>query len=182
MGGSASCPSILLRSNWGDRGCRLLSTCLSGCFSDVIAEATVDFAPNEERRRLPGCRDRGRAVLLSRQPPTRPRNWAEIGGRSKSKPAVENTEPLSTVDNAVAVRDLVAQLIGDVHAGKVHPKVAAGLAPLMNLQLRAIETSNLELQSAKPEKRLTRLKAGGDRKSDVQPGNAWAARSQSMDG
>jgi len=33
------------------------------------------------------------------------------------------------------------EIIADVHAAKVDPKVAAGLAPLTNLQLRAIETS-----------------------------------------
>ena len=34
----------------------------------------------------------------------------------------------------------MAQLIVDVYAGKLHPRVAAGLAPLLNLQLRAIQT------------------------------------------
>ena len=52
----------------------------------------------------------------------------------------------------------------------------------MNLQLRAIETSNLEVQLAKLEKRLTRLEAGRDKKGGVQPGNAWAADSQTFDG
>ena len=86
------------------------------------------------------------------------------------------------MDTAIAVRDLVARLIADVHTGKLHPRVAASLAPLMNLQLRAIETSNLEVQLAKLEKRLTRLEAGRDKKGGVQPGNAWAADSQTFDG
>jgi hypothetical protein len=56
------------------------------------------------------------------------------------------------LDNATAVRDTVARLIADVCAGQVHPKVAAGLAPLMNLQLRAIETPGLESRLVKVEK------------------------------
>jgi len=59
------------------------------------------------------------------------------------------------------------EIIADVHAGKVHPKIAASLAPLMNLQLRAIETSNLEVQLAQLEKRLTRLEAGRDERDNV---------------
>lgn len=54
----------------------------------------------------------------------------------------------------LAVRDAVARLIADVYAGKVHPRIAAGLAPLMNLQLRAIETADLELRVAKLERPL----------------------------
>jgi hypothetical protein len=61
-------------------------------------------------------------------------------------------DPLPTLDNAPAVRDTVARLIADVYAGRIHPKIAAGLAPLMNLQLRAIETTNLEGRLAKLEK------------------------------
>jgi len=90
--------------------------------------------------------------------------------------------PLPTVDNAIAVRDLVARLIADVHAGKVHPKVAASLAPLMNLQLRAIETSNLEVRLEKLEKLWTKFAAERNKEGDVQRTNSWAADSQPLDG
>jgi Family of unknown function (DUF5763) len=103
--------------------------------------------------------------------PNKASELGRIGGRSKSTPAVESAEPLPTVDNAIAVRDPVARLIADVHAGKVHPKIAAGLAPLMNLQLRAIETSNLEIRVEKLEKLLTKLAADRDKKRDFQPTN-----------
>jgi hypothetical protein len=101
--------------------------------------------------------------------PNKASELGRIGGRRKSTPAVESTEPLPTVDNAIAVRDLVARLIADVHAGRVHPKVAAGLAPLMNLQLRAIETSNLEIRVEKLERLLAKLAADRDKKRDFQP-------------
>jgi hypothetical protein len=113
--------------------------------------------------------------------PNKAAELGRIGGRKKSH-ALESSEPLPPVDNAIAVRDLVARLIADVHAGRVHPKIAAGLAPLMNLQLRAIETSNLELRVEKLEKLLTKLAAGHEKKGDVQPSNAWTADRQSLDG
>src|SRR5271169_5018859 len=75
------------------------------------------------------------------------------GGRSNRHPAVESALPLPKLHTAIAVRDAVAQLIDDVCGGKLHPRLAAGLAaPLLNLQLRAIETADLEQRIAKLEK------------------------------
>jgi hypothetical protein len=76
----------------------------------------------------------------------------------------------------------VARLIADVHSGKTNPKIAAGLAPLMNLQLRAIETSNLELRVEKLEKLLTELTADREKKGNVQPSKSWATESQTFSG
>jgi hypothetical protein len=45
-------------------------------------------------------------------------------------------DPLPNLDNAMAIRDTVARLISDVCAGKLHPRIAAGLAPLMHHQTR----------------------------------------------
>jgi hypothetical protein len=57
-------------------------------------------------------------------------------------------DPLPTLDNALAVRDTVARLVADVYAGRIHPRIATSLAPLMSLQLRAIETANFEQRVA----------------------------------
>jgi hypothetical protein len=114
--------------------------------------------------------------------PNKASELGRVGGRSKGHGIAQTSDPLPTVDTAIAVRDLVARLIADVHGGKLHPKIAAGLAPLMNLQLRAIETSNLELQLARLEQRLAKLEAGRDKKGDVQPSNAWVLDSQTLDG
>jgi hypothetical protein len=54
----------------------------------------------------------------------------------------------------MAVRDAVAQLVADVYAGKMNPRVAAGLAPLLSLQLRVIETTDLEHRLEQVEKQL----------------------------
>ena len=49
----------------------------------------------------------------------------------------------------------MARLIADVYAGRIHPRIAAGLGPLMNLQLRAIETVDFERRIAQLEKQVT---------------------------
>jgi hypothetical protein len=63
-------------------------------------------------------------------------------------------DPLPKLDNPIAVRDTVDRLIADLYAGRLQPRVAAVLAPLVNLQLRAIETTDLERRVAKLEKRM----------------------------
>ena len=90
--------------------------------------------------------------------PDKASELGRIGGKSNRRVVGENTDALPTLHTAIAVRDTVARLIGDVYAGKVHPRVAVGLAPLMNLQLRAIETietRDLERRIAELEKALS---------------------------
>jgi hypothetical protein len=49
---------------------------------------------------------------------------------------------LAKLDKVIAVQDGVERLISGVYAGKLHPRVAAGLAPLLNLQRRALEATD----------------------------------------
>ena len=77
-----------------------------------------------------------------------------IGGRSKHSYTSEAATPLPTLENAEAVRNTVGRLIAEVYAGKLHTKIASGLAPLLSLQLRLIETTNLERRLTKLEKLL----------------------------
>jgi hypothetical protein len=63
------------------------------------------------------------------------------------------------LDNALAIKSMVARLINDVYTGKLHPRIAAGLAPLLNMQLRAIEMTDLELRLAKLEKQIVAMEA-----------------------
>ena len=62
------------------------------------------------------------------------------------------------MDLSPAVRDAVKRLITDVYAGKLHPRTAAGIAPLLQLQMRAIEKTDFEQRLAKLEQQLIRLK------------------------
>jgi hypothetical protein len=53
-----------------------------------------------------------------------------------------------------------------MYTRSLHPRVAAGLAPLVNLQLRAVKTTDLERRLAKVEKLLARAEAEDDLKGD----------------
>lgn len=95
----------------------------------------------------------------------------QIGGRKKSRPSAEAPEPLPRLDKVTAVRDAVEKLIADVLGGILHPRVAAGLAPLLSLQLRAVEAvdtmeaMNLKGRLDKVEEALDRIKTEDDRKA-----------------
>lgn len=48
------------------------------------------------------------------------------------------------MDSAVSMREWLKQLIADVYTGKVDPKVATALTPLLNLHMRALEIAAIE--------------------------------------
>jgi hypothetical protein len=93
--------------------------------------------------------------------PNKASELGRIGGRSKRHIPAENAEPLARLDNGIAVRDTVDRLIAGVYSGKVQPRIAASLAPLLNLQMRAIEASDLERRLAELEKRLAEIDPEG---------------------
>jgi len=82
-----------------------------------------------------------------------------IGGKKNGRMLV-GTEPLPNLDNAMAARDTVARLIADVYAGKLHPRIATGLAPLMHLQLRVLERTEFEKRLARVERLMRDSIAG----------------------
>jgi hypothetical protein len=84
------------------------------------------------------------------------------GGRSNRHSAAENVDPLPRLDKANAIRDAVAQVIAEVHSGKLHPRIASSLASLLSLQLRAVETSDLVQRMKDFEKRLSATEFTGD--------------------
>ncbi len=101
--------------------------------------------------------------------PSKASELGRVGGRSKRPSAAETVDPLPKLETAIAVRDAVAQLIADVYAGRLHPRIASGLAPLLNLQLRAIETTDLERRVAKVEKLLAKSEKGSGGHSAAPP-------------
>lgn len=87
--------------------------------------------------------------------PNKASELGRIGGsRNKRHAATESADPLPPLDSALAVKQTVDRLVAAVYSGKFHPRVASGLAPLLSLQLRAIETTDLERRIAELEKRL----------------------------
>ncbi len=84
------------------------------------------------------------------------------GGKGNRHARGGSVDPLPRLENAKAVRDAVNRLVADLHSGDVNPRVASVLATLLNLQLRAIETTDHERQIVELEKKLAEVKDDGD--------------------
>jgi hypothetical protein len=69
---------------------------------------------------------------------------------------IDDSQVLEAPESAADVKNLVARLIREVSTGKVNPRTAAGLVPLLNLSLRAIEIADLDV-------RLRKLEQAGNR-------------------
>ena len=67
--------------------------------------------------------------------------------------------------------ETVGRLIADVMLESCTPGIAAGLAPLMNLQLRAIETADLEQRMVRIENLLAKSEAGPE--AEAAPEDAY---------
>ena len=85
--------------------------------------------------------------------PSKASQLGRIGGRKNRHIPTEGADSLPTLDNALGVRNMVARLIDDVYSRRLNPRVAAGLAPLLSLQLRAIETTDVQRRLDALEKR-----------------------------
>ncbi|MCU1307814.1 MAG: hypothetical protein JWN45_2509 [Acidobacteriaceae bacterium] len=101
--------------------------------------------------------------------PNKASELGRIGGRKNRHGVADPLDPLPRLDTAIAVRTTVARLIEDVYAGKLHPRIASGLAPLLSLQLRAIERSDLGQRVAKLEKLLASPDLKGNFDGGEQP-------------
>jgi hypothetical protein len=84
--------------------------------------------------------------------PNKAAELGRIGSRNKIRISPEFVDPLPKLDKVTAVEDAVEKLISEVYAGKLPPRVAAGLAPLLNLQLRALEATDFDRRPAQVEK------------------------------
>jgi hypothetical protein len=106
--------------------------------------------------------------------PNKASELGRIGGRSNRPTVPESAEPLPTLNSAVAVRNAVDRLIADVYAGKLHHRIAGGLAPLLQLQLRALDATEMEGRLSKLErlvaKREQRSKSNGGKWPDKTAG------------
>jgi hypothetical protein len=92
--------------------------------------------------------------------PDKASELGRIGGRSKCWAAGESADPLPTLDNPIAVRDTLDRWMAEVYSGKLHPRVAAGLAQLLNLQLRVTAQTDVERRVAKLEKQVAEADPG----------------------
>ena len=99
--------------------------------------------------------------------PKKASELGRIGGRSKHRAVADDADPLPPLDTVIAVRNTNSRLIEEACSGKRHPRLAACLAPLLQLQLRAIEITDLQQEVAKLRKRVDAIQTGGGVDTDA---------------
>ena len=80
--------------------------------------------------------------------PNKASELGRIGGRKNGHVFAANSVPLPPLDSAGGIREAVSRLAAEVYAGTMDPKAASALVPLLNIQLRAIETAEIERRIA----------------------------------
>jgi len=99
-----------------------------------------------------------------------PKKASELGrlGGMRNRHVVTGGEPdpQSALDHAIAVRDRLARLVTDLDANKVHASVVNLMPPILNSELRAIETvAKLEDRLKSASSSRTRKRLDGTRKN-----------------
>jgi len=95
--------------------------------------------------------------------PNKASELGRIGGkRRKALIPQGSAEPRPKVETVAALMETVSQLIDRVISGRLHPRVAAGVAPLLNLQLRTLELGEIDPRFVEFEKRLLKLEVEKD--------------------
>jgi hypothetical protein len=95
--------------------------------------------------------------------PNKASELGRIEGRRNRQAALENVDELPTLDSAMAVRNVNDRVITEIYSGKRSPGCATALASLLNLQLRAIEVTDLE-------RRVAKLENAAKQCSDIEQG------------
>jgi len=86
------------------------------------------------------------------------------GGRQNRHVVEGVTTPLSALDTSSGVMAAIAQVIIDVHAKRLPPRIATSVAPLLNTLLRALDTEEQDKRLRRLEEKLNILElATGER-------------------
>ena len=102
--------------------------------------------------------------------PERAAQLGREGGRKNRHVLETDARPLPALDTMTGVCNALAVMIEDVHARRMDPKTAAGLAPLFNSLMRALEPEETERRLKNLETKLATFSAklgfeGGGAKS-----------------
>lgn len=100
--------------------------------------------------------------------PNKAAELGRVGGRRSRYPLGAVAEPPRDVKSMKGVLEAAARLIEDVYSGKISPRIAGSLAPLLALQMRAIRETDLETRIAKLELSQTESRESSHDSPDIR--------------
>lgn len=84
--------------------------------------------------------------------PNKAAELGRVGGRRSRHHSPGTADPPRDLKSMKGVLEAAARLIEDVYSGKISPRIAGCVAPLLNLQMRAIQATDLEIRIKNLEK------------------------------
>ena len=89
--------------------------------------------------------------------PNRAAQLGREGGRRNRHFIEDSARPLPALDSVTNIRIAVGSILEDIYTGRVHPRKAAAMAPLLGVLLRATSGVELEQRIQKLEGRLASM-------------------------
>jgi hypothetical protein len=101
--------------------------------------------------------------------PNKAAELGRVGGKRSRHPFTDTVDPRRGLKSMKDVRDAVDQLIENLYAGKISPRIAGCVAPLLNLQMRAIQATDLEMRIRKLELSQTESRDPAHDSPEIHP-------------
>lgn len=101
--------------------------------------------------------------------PNKASELGRVGGRKSRHPLGCVADPPRDVKSMKGVLEAAARLIEDVYSGKISPRIAGSVAPLLALQMRAIRETDLEMRIARLELSQTESRESSHDSPDIRP-------------
>lgn len=99
--------------------------------------------------------------------PSRAAQLGREGGRRNRHFIEDTARPLPTLDSITNIRNAVSSIIEDIYTGRVHPRKAAAMAPLLGVLLRASTGAELEQRMERLEGEVRNLSSGQSEKGEL---------------
>ena len=101
--------------------------------------------------------------------PNKAAELGRVGGRKSRYPLGAVADAPRDVKSMKGVLEAAARLIEDVYSGKISPRIAGSVTPLLTLQMRAIRETDLEMRIAKLELSQTESREPAHDSPDIHP-------------
>ena len=101
--------------------------------------------------------------------PNKAAELGRVGGRKSRYPLGCVADPPRDLKSMKGVLEAAARLIEDVYSGKISPRIAGSVAPLLTLQMRAIRETDVEMRITRLERSQTESGEPAHCSADIPP-------------
>lgn len=112
--------------------------------------------------------------------PSRAAQLGREGGRRNRHFIDDSARPLPSLDSIAGIRQAISLILEDLYAGRVHPRKAAAMAPLLGPLLRAATMTDVEERLRRLETQLAEVSEDRQSAAAKEEGGTLAKRPASQ--